>query len=232
MPLCCSIWKMFTDIAAVLWDMDGTLIDSEPAWIQAQTAIVANFGGTWTKDDGLALVGSSMEETVRALQSKGVAMDDQDLLRDLEGHVLATFRRGISWRPGALRLIESINAAGVPQAIVTTSRRILVEPVLERLQNHGVRLAITGDDVERGKPDPEPYLRAADILNVDITACVAIEDSPTGIRSAIAAGAVTIGVPHDRHPERSHHFVLWPSLLGRSAEDVLSLYTTRKSPGA
>ncbi|KZX19977.1 HAD family hydrolase [Rathayibacter tanaceti] len=215
-----------TPLAAVLWDMDGTIVDSEPAWIRAQAALAAEHGARWGAEDAQALIGSTMEQTVRSLQSAGVALDDESVAERLENEVIAALHEGVSWRPGALELLRETAAAGVPQAIVTTSSRRLAEVVVAAL---GVALAtvVTGDDVRHGKPDPEPYLLAAERLGVAIAACVAIEDSPTGLAAAIASGATAVGVPHDAVLEEGADRTLLSTLAGTGVEDLRRLVARR-----
>lgn len=183
-------------LAAVLWDMDGTLIDSEPAWMRAQAAIVEEFGGTWTEADGLALVGTDMQATADALRDAGVPLDDDEIIDQLVEVVTRELDRSVDWRPGAVELVVALRDAGVPQAIVTTSPRSMVAVVVAGLPDGAIKATVTGDDVACGKPDPEPYLLAAHLLGVGVERCIAIEDSPTGLASAIAAGVVAIGVPN------------------------------------
>lgn len=215
--------------AAVLWDMDGTIIDSEPAWIRAQEALAERFGCIWTSSDALALIGSTMAQTVEALQKAGVALDDDALAASLEDDVLAEMRRGLTWRPGARELMRDLAAGGVPQAIVTTSSRAVADVVVEALAEDVVlATVVTGDDVTEGKPHPEPYLLAARGLHVDITRCVAIEDSPTGLAAAVASGASAIGVPHDADLEEGADRTIWPTLAGRGIGDLQELVASRR----
>lgn len=215
---------MSRELAAVLWDMDGTLVDSEPAWIAAQYALVERSGGVWSDADALALVGSTLEQTAVALRAAGVDLDDAAIEDALEGDVAAALRAGIAWRPGARELLRSVTAAGIPQAIVTTSSWRLASIVAEALAEV-VSFAeiVTGDDVVHGKPDPEPYLLAARRLGVAIEDCAAVEDSPTGLAAAVASGAAVVGVPHQVALAEGADRVLWPTLEGRTVEDLRAL---------
>ncbi|MWV47707.1 HAD-IA family hydrolase [Rathayibacter sp. VKM Ac-2803] len=216
-------------IAAVLWDMDGTIVDSEPVWVRAQGLLAARFGCTWTRADALALIGSTMEQTVSALQAAGVELDDDTLAAVLEDDVLAEMRSGLVWRPGARELLREVHREGVPQAIVTTSSRSVAQVVVEALAPEVVlATVVTGDDVTRGKPHPEPYLLTAARLGVDISQCVAIEDSPTGLAAAVASGAVAIGVPHDAQLEEGGDRTIWPTLAGRGVGDLQELVASRR----
>ncbi|GIG21031.1 hydrolase [Cellulomonas chitinilytica] len=177
---------------AVLWDMDGTLIDTEPFWIAAEIELVEAHGGVWTHEDGLNMVGSSMDVSAGILRSRGVDLPDDEIAAFLNSRVAAGVAAGIPWQPGAERLLKDLKAAGVPMALVTSSFRVLAEPFAQAAPFFDV--VVAGDDVARPKPDPEPYLRAAEGLGVDVTACVAFEDSRSGIASAVASGARVVAI--------------------------------------
>ncbi|GGB95903.1 HAD family hydrolase [Cellulomonas carbonis] len=182
--------------AAVLWDMDGTLVDTEPAWIAAETALVQEFGGTWTTEDALRLVGLPLEHSAALLAEAGVTLPTGEIVERLIDGVVASVRSHTVWQPGARRLLEDLRDAGVPCALVTMSYRRFAEEAMRTAPEGVLTVMVTGDEVSRGKPDPEPYLRAAEVLGVDVTRCVAIEDSRPGIASALASGARTLGVQH------------------------------------
>ena len=178
--------------AAVLWDMDGTLIDSEPYWIAAETELVAAHGGVWTHQDGLSLVGNPMMVSAAVLRDRGVDLPLEEIVDFLNQRVAAAVAAGIPWQPGAQQVLADLREAGVPMALVTSSFRMLAEPFAAAA---GVFDAVvSGDDVERAKPDPEPYLTAARLLGVDIADCVAVEDSVAGIASAAASGAHAVAI--------------------------------------
>lgn len=180
--------------AAVLWDMDGTLIDTEPYWMAAERELVEAYGGEWSQADAEAVIGNSLLTSARILQSRGVPLPAEEIIDFLIDRVAAEVRREVPWQPGARQLLDALHAAGVPTALVTMSYRRLAEPVAEQAGVFDV--LVTGDMVAQGKPHPESYLRAAETLGVDPRDCVAFEDSPPGIRAARASGAVTVGVQH------------------------------------
>ncbi|MFE6970056.1 HAD family hydrolase [Isoptericola sp. NPDC057653] len=181
--------------AAVLWDMDGTLVDTEPYWIEAEHELVAEHGGTWSHEQALQLVGNALTVSAQILRDQGgVDLPVDAIVRRLLGRVVEQVRVRVPWQPGALGLLTGLAEAGVPCALVTMSYAELAEEVVSRGPAGAFVTLVTGDQVERGKPDPEPYLVAAERLGVDPAACVAIEDSPTGIASARAAGVTTLGV--------------------------------------
>lgn len=183
-----------TTPAAVLWDLDGTLVDTEPLWMAAETALAAEHGVTWTQEDGLALVGSDLMDSARTIEARirsGLA--PEEIVAHLVGEIAGAMRSDLPWRPGAAELVRALADAGVPQALVTMSYREIAQPVVDLLPFDAV---VTGDSVSRGKPHPEPYLAAARALGVDAADCLAVEDSATGAASADAAGCVVLAVPH------------------------------------
>jgi HAD superfamily hydrolase (TIGR01509 family) len=183
--------------AAVLWDMDGTLCDTEPYWMACEHELVERFGGTWTEDDARSIIGFDLLDAAVVLRDRGgVDMDPHAIVEWMLDGVVARVREHVPWRPGARRLLTELNALGVPCALVTMSWRRLVDAILEELAPIHFDVLVTGDDVRDGKPHPEPYLNAAAALGVEPTECVAIEDSPTGVASATAAGCVVVAVPH------------------------------------
>lgn len=173
--------------------MDGTLIDSEPYWIGVETELVERFGGTWTQEDGLAMVGQAMEVSARTLQERGVALSESEIIEYMIARVADQVRVNIPWQADARALLEEIVAAGIPCALVTMSYTRLADAFLAYAPD-AFAVVVTGDKVTHGKPHPESYLTAAQQLGVDITQCIAIEDSPAGVASAHASGAHTIGV--------------------------------------
>ena len=180
--------------AAVLWDMDGTLIDTEPYWLQAEISLAQEYGVSWTKADGMALIGGSLEYTGEYLHQRGIPLEPQQVTDRLVTAVRDKVRsEGVPWQPGALQLLQQLHAAGVPQGLVTMSYRVLTQAIREQ-EPELFQVIICGDEVAVGKPDPHPYLLAAQRLNVPITQCVAVEDSLPGVSSAYASGATAIGI--------------------------------------
>ncbi len=183
--------------AAVLWDMDGTLVDTEPYWIEAEFALAERYGGTWTREHALNLVGNDLVESGRYIREHmGIDVEPSVIVEQLLDSVIARVERNVPWRPGALELLAGLNARGIPCAMVTMSYRRFVAPVLDALPAGSFAAVVTGDAVSHGKPHPEPYLKAARSLGFDPADCLAIEDSNTGARSAEAAGCTVLVVPN------------------------------------
>lgn len=178
--------------------MDGTLIDSEPYWIEAEARLAARFGVAWTHDDGLSLVGNPLDVSAQVLMARGVALTEAEIIDLLVSEVAERAQEHMPWLPDARALLGEVRAAGIPCALVTMSIGALVDRFLEA-SGPVFDAVVTGDSVARGKPDPEAYLTAAALLGVDPRDCVAIEDSRVGIGSAHASGAATIAVL--RHTE-------------------------------
>ena len=200
------------ELKAVLFDMDGTLVDSEKLWDVSLQALYVRLGGVLTPEVRTSTVGSSSEGLMRivytdlGLAQDPVAMEDSaDWLHDYTGEL---FEQGLTWLPGARELLDALTAAGVPLALVTNTRRGLTERALKSIGSHYFSASVCGDEVEDAKPAPDPYLRAAHLLGVDPAECLAIEDSVTGASAAEAAGCPVLVVPNDvevpEGPRRRH----------------------------
>lgn len=177
--------------------MDGTLVDSEKVWDIALNELARRAGGTLSLEARHAMIGSSMSRSMR-LMREDLGQPDRPEEPDvawLTDRVFELFAEGLVWRPGAYELLREVRAAGIPTALVTSTGRKLVEVALDTLGRENFDVVVCGDEVRTPKPDPEPYRTAAGLLGVRIEDCVAIEDSPTGVASAVASGAKVLGVP-------------------------------------
>lgn len=220
-------------LAAVLWDMDGTLIDSEPAWLGAEMDLADAVGGTWTEEMGLALVGSDLMASAGYIQEHmPCPLPAEEIVERLLDGVVDHVVRDVPWRPGARELLAALREAGVPCALVTSSYQRLTDAVIAALEPGTFDFVVTGDQVARGKPHPEPYLLAAEKLGVDPDRCVAIEDSEPGTRSAEAAGCAVLVVPAHAHPERRPDRTFWESLSGVTVADLAGLVTAHTQRSA
>lgn len=210
-------------LAAVLWDMDGTIVDTEPSWMRAESTLVERFGGTWSHEQALTLVGSGLEDAARVLQAHGVRLGMGEIAEALTDEVVRGLTRDLPWRPGALDLLRALRDEGVPTALVTMSFRRMAEAVAAAIPFRAFDVLVPGDEVARPKPFPDPYERAAALLDVDPRDTVAIEDSATGLASAVAAGAATVGVPNLVPLPEGDGWELWPTLEGRTVGDLRSV---------
>jgi HAD superfamily hydrolase (TIGR01509 family) len=183
--------------AAVLFDMDGLLVDSEPVWTVAETELAARLGAEWTPAIKAAVIGKSLPTAVPIILSMLGApdADPDETLGWLLSRMVELFSAALPLRPGALRLLDELAAAAVPLALVSSSYRVLVDAALTELGAERFAVTIAGDEVRRPKPHPEPYLVAAERLGADPIDCVVLEDSPSGVASAEAAGCAVIAVP-------------------------------------
>lgn len=180
---------------AVLWDFDGTLVDTEPYWIAAEYALADEHGATWSQEHALRLVGNDLVDSGHYIREvMGLEMSAEDVVEYLLDRVVAQVQQAVPWRPGAVELLAALRAASVPCGLVTMSYQRLVAPILTELPAETFRVIVTGDQVERGKPHPESYLTAAAALGLPPGECVAIEDSNTGATSAVAAGCPVLVV--------------------------------------
>ncbi|MBA3287251.1 MAG: HAD family phosphatase, partial [Acidimicrobiia bacterium] len=204
--------------------MDGTLVDTEPYWMACEHELVTSHGGTWTQEDAHSIVGFDLLDAAAVIRSRGgVDMEPTAIVEHLLDGVIARVRERMPWRPGARRLLHELRQLDVPCALVTMSWTRLVDAVVEQLDPGTFEAVVTGDAVANGKPHPEPYLTAAARLGVAPTDCVAIEDSPTGVASASAAGCVVLAVPNLVGIDRRPGVVLMPSLRKVHPDDLGTL---------
>ena len=210
--------------AAVLWDMDGTLVESEPYFFEVERELVEAHGGSWSTEDALSLVGNDLMVSAHMIRDRGgVDLPLERIVDHLLDGVVARVEESVPWRPGALELLTALRAQDVRCALVTMSYEVLVAPVLAALPHDSFDVVVTGDTVAHGKPHPEPYLHAARLLGVEPEACLAIEDSNTGTRSAVAAGCLVLVVENHVPVEPGERRVLRPTLEGLTPADLAAL---------
>ena len=215
--------------AAVFWDMDGTLVDTEPYWLEAETHLVESSGGVWSEADGLQLVGSSLERSAIILQSRGVRLGTQEIIDTLTDAVSDRIGDSVPWRPGARELLASLRDAGVPSALVTMSVGRMARRVVDAIGFDAFDVVVSGDMVASGKPDPDCYLLAARQLGVEPRDSVAIEDSEYGVAAAVAAGMATIAVPLHVPLPASPAYTTWPDLSGSTPEALARVLAAHRS---
>jgi len=182
-------------LKAVLWDLDGTLVDTEPYWIATEYALADEHGATWSHDHAMQLVGNDLVESGRYIREvMGLEMSAEDVVEYLLDGVVAQVAESVPWRDGAVELLATLRDAHLPCGLVTMSYQRFVAPIVAALPPETFRVIVTGDQVSRGKPHPEAYQTAAAALGLAPEECVAIEDSNTGATSAEAAGCAVLVV--------------------------------------
>lgn len=208
--------------AALLIDMDGTIVDSEPYWIASEHALVDEFGDTWSPQDAHSIVGFDLRDAAVELRDRGgVRLEPDAIVEWLLDSVIAMCADALLWRPGARELLIEARDCGVPCVLVTMSWRRLADAVLAESPPGVFVGSVTGDEVVNGKPAPDPYLAAAAIVGADPADCLAIEDSPTGVGSALAAGCRTVAVPHVVDVEPRPGLTVLPTLDGVRLADLV-----------
>ncbi len=185
-----------TALQAVLFDLDGVLVDSEPIWFRVEERVMAELGGRWRHEDQAVCVGGTLPETAAYMLARSAsARSSADVQRRLVQEMAAELRTGVPLTPGAGELLDRLAAAGVPLGLVSSSFRVLVDAALEAIGADRFLVSVAGDEVHRPKPDPEPYRSAVRRLGADPARCVVFEDSPPGVAAAEAAGCICVGVP-------------------------------------
>ncbi|GAA1770648.1 MULTISPECIES: HAD family phosphatase [Streptomonospora] len=182
-------------LQAVLFDMDGTLIDSERLWGTAESAAAASLGGEWTAQDHRRNIGGAAAAVARyMIERAGVDADAHAVAARLQAEFARLLAGGAEPRPGAKELVARVAGSGVPSALVTSTQRALVGSAIGAIGVDSFDVSVAGDEVGANKPDPAPYLTAARLLGADPARCVAFEDSEVGVASALAAGCTTVAV--------------------------------------
>ncbi|CAM3472363.1 HAD family hydrolase [Dermacoccus barathri] len=216
----------------VLWDMDGTLIDTEPYWMEAENDLIESHGGTWSDAQAFQLVGNALIVSGRIIKEQtGIPLTPEEIVDALLERVVVKLREHVPWRPGARELLLAARDAGLLCALVTMSYESFARVLVDSLPAGTFEVVVTGDMVEHGKPHPEPYLRAAHNLALAPEQCVAIEDSATGVRSAVAAGVPTLAVPHLVEIPQLDGLVVVPDLAAVSLDDLPRLAEQARATG-
>jgi HAD superfamily hydrolase (TIGR01509 family) len=215
-------------LSAVLFDMDGLLVNTEPMWLEVEHETLAALGGTWSAADQRAIMGASMAHATAYIRGvSGTHRTDAEVAEMMVGTMLERLEGAdIPILPGAAELLDEVAGSGLPFALVSASVRPIVDLVLAFLVRSGLPafpVSVAGDEVARSKPDPLPYLHAADLLGVDITRTIVLEDSLNGVRAAWAAGATVVAVPHAVPVEAGDRIVVRETLVGLDLPGLAAL---------
>jgi HAD superfamily hydrolase (TIGR01509 family) len=216
--------------------MDGTIVDTEPYWIAAEYALVEAHGGTWSHEQAMQLVGQSLTYSAGVLQNAGVDLEAREIIDTLTAEVIRGVQRRVPWRPGARELLDELHEAGVRCALVTMSEGPLAHEIVASLPAPYFEFVVTGDTVTQGKPHPEAYLRAVELLQradpaLAISHCIALEDSTPGVAAAVASGVSTVAIPHlVPIPDDPSH-TTWDSLAGRTVAELVAIAADRNGAG-
>ncbi|MGP5318235.1 HAD family hydrolase [Arthrobacter rhombi] len=224
-PRTTNVFDAHDGLQAVLWDMDGTIVDTEPYWIAAEKELVHRHGGTWSDEEAQALIGQALPTSAAILRQAGVDLEIREIIDEMTASVVRGLSENMVFRPGARELLGDLRAHGVPCALVTMSEGPMAQLVADSLPSGTFEFLITGDMVPAGKPDPAPYLLALERMGQHVTSlqrhrAVAIEDSDPGVRSAAASGTPTVAVPHFSTLPETGNWTVWPTLDGVTAGDL------------
>ncbi|WGL50781.1 HAD family phosphatase [Nocardioides sp. BP30] len=204
--------------------MDGTLVDTEPYWIETEYELARTYGGAWSQEDALALVGNDLLESGRYIKERmGLPHTPEEVVELLLDGVVARIQQHVPWCPGAVELLADLRAQQIPCALVTMSYQRFVAPILSQLPAETFAVVVTGDQVTRGKPHPEPYETAAAALGLAPAQCLAIEDSSTGTRSAESAGCTVLVVENHVPVPPGERRVFRSTLAGVGVADLPAL---------
>jgi HAD superfamily hydrolase (TIGR01509 family) len=183
--------------AAVFFDMDGLMVDSEPEWFKSETEVTAKFGYNWSEEDQIACLGGPLTRVGKYMHDKCKGAETPEYFTQTLIDTQALKMRGNTpTMPGALELVRELQSQGVKTGLVSASPRNIVDAVLDNLGHDLFPFSISSDDVERTKPNPDCYLKAAVMTDSDIQNCLVFEDSLTGMQAATSSGAYLIAVPH------------------------------------
>ena len=218
---------------AVFWDMDGTLIDSEPYWHQAELDLAHEHGGDWNADMGWQVSGKPLPTVARLMRERGLDLPEDQIPDLLIDGVIAMEERHMPWIEGVRTILTDLVGAGIPSILVTTSPRRMAQAVVAKAPEGAFADYVCGDDGLAQKPDPAPYLHAASLVGINspdlMTSCLAFEDTLTGITSAVASGATTVAYTGTNPVDTSSgpQFASMKSYVGVTLDDLSALIAKR-----
>lgn len=228
-------------LRAVFWDMDGTLIDSEPYWHESEFYLVKKYGGYWDEDLAWECSGGSLETVANRMIPSGTKLTVEEIGKGMVDYVAAREAESVPWIPGVLDVLKSLTKAGIPSILVSNSPRCLVENIVKHAPDGAFVGYVCGDDGFAPKPSAEPYLAAGRMVGVhgtdeeiaeQMAHCIAIEDSLAGLTAAVDSGATVIaqtGFSRADIAESKHHAELngYEGVTAESLENLV-LKTLRK----
>ncbi|MCX6430712.1 MAG: HAD family phosphatase [Actinobacteria bacterium] len=210
--------------SAVLFDMDGTLVNTEPLWLLSEQDLTGRYGYSWTSDDQARCLGGPLDRVGRYMHEKTNAESPEFFTNTLIDLMVERLHQGAPLMPGSEVLMELLTSMNIPMALVSASPRVLVDAVLENLASHPFQFSISSDDVAKVKPHPEGYLKAAEFLGAGISNTLILEDSDTGVTAARESGGWVIAIPHLVHIESVGRVKTYESLEALNENELLSHY--------
>ena len=216
--------------SAVFFDMDGLLVDSEPLWLESETEMMAEFGYQWLESDQAACLGGPLDRVGNYMSGLiGGQRDGHSLMLEIIERMVLKFKGELPFMPGAVELISDLRANGIELTLVSASPRSLVDAALSNFAESPFARSISSNEVKISKPDPEGYLLAASSGGHEISNCLVLEDSLTGVTAAKASGAWVLAVPHLVPIEKSGRVDVTNSLANWSYEKLALKYAQDRS---
>jgi HAD superfamily hydrolase (TIGR01509 family) len=222
-------------IEAIVFDLDGVLIDSEPVWDRARRAVVAETGGRWRANATREMMGMSAPEWTGYLHDElGVPLPPDAINDRVIDQLLASYKKGLPLLPGAVEAVRRL-AAVWKLGLASSANRAVIDAVLAASGlTRSFTVTVSAEEVAHGKPAPDVYLAASERLGIDPGRCAAVEDSSNGLRSAAAAGMAVIAVPNRTFPPASDALALADLSVGSLDEltpgTIESMAARRQAP--
>lgn len=214
-----------TFFSAILFDMDGTLVDTEPLWLVSESELMHEYGYSWTSQDQANCLGGPLDRVGEYMYELAGKVESPEFFRDsLIARMAEKLHKGAVLMDGAAELLQICEEFDIPVALVSASPRVLVDAVLKNLPSHRFKVSVSSDDVKNTKPDPEGYLKSVNMLGVDINKCLILEDSLTGVNAAEASGGFVVAIPHLVPIEESARVRVVETVRELDQERLISLF--------